>query len=362
MKDYTPEELFKIFKVFVENDNYLLDNSAELKLQKNLQTLYDKRDKNFGNGRDIRNLYEKCLSLRATRLKNAVTHDLILYSEDIPSFDDESKIVTIDEALKELNNLIGLQSVKNEIYKLIDYLAVEKLRSTKGGKKSSLNIHFIFKGNPGSGKTTVARILANIFKAMGLLSKGHLIETDRKDLVAEYVGQTASKTNKVIESAIGGVLFIDEAYTLSSGAGNDFGKEVIDTLLKRMEDDRGKIIVIAAGYNNEMDKFLQSNPGLTSRFTKHILFEDYTPDEMVAIFKSMIKSKEMSLDENMDDFILNVFTNIFNKRDKNFANGRTVRNLFESVLQNQATRIANKYKKGVNISEIINVITIKDFK
>jgi SpoVK/Ycf46/Vps4 family AAA+-type ATPase len=361
LKDYTPEELFKIFKIFVEKDNYQLDANAELKLQKTLQTFYDRRDKNFGNGRDVRNFYEKCLSLRAKRLKDAITHDLILYEEDIPSFEDESKLLSVEDAIEELNNLIGLHAVKNEIRKLVDYLEVEKLRSYAGGKKSSLNIHFIFKGNPGTGKTTVARILAKIFKAMGLLSKGQLIETDRKDLVAEYVGHTAPKTNKVIESAIGGVLFIDEAYTLSVGGANDFGKEAIDTLLKRMEDDRGKLIVIAAGYNEDMDRFLQSNPGLTSRFSRHILFNDYSPAEMNDIFKSMVKSKGMTLEENSQDLLMNIFTDLFNNRNRNFANGRTVRNLFETVLQSQAMRIAAEHKKGSDVSALLNVITKEDF-
>jgi SpoVK/Ycf46/Vps4 family AAA+-type ATPase len=294
------------------------------------------------------------LSLRASRLRNTSSHDLILYPDDIPYYIDEEKKITIEEALAELNNLIGLTSVKEEIEKLIDYLAVEKLRSLEGGKKTSINIHFIFKGNPGTGKTTVARILSNIFKAMGLLTKGQLVETDRKDLVAEYIGQTATKTNKIIESAIGGVLFIDEAYTLVSGGGSDFGKEAIDTLLKR-------IIVIAAGYNADMDRFLDSNPGLTSRFTKHISFDDYTPDEMTAIFKSMVKAKEMNMDILAEEFVLEKFENIFGKRDKNFANGRTVRNLFESVLQNQAMRISTEYKKGNDVNDILNIIKREDF-
>jgi len=361
LKDYTPSELLEIFKIFIEKDNYELDIAAQVKLQKTIQLIYDKRDKNFGNGRDIRNLYEKCLSLRASRLRNTSSHDLILYPDDIPSYIDEEKKITIEEALVELNNLIGLTSVKEEIEKLIDYLAVEKLRSVEGGKKTSLNIHFIFKGNPGTGKTTVARILSNIFKAMGLLTKGQLVETDRKDLVAEYIGQTATKTNKIIESAIGGVLFIDEAYTLVSGGGNDFGKEAIDTLLKRMEDERGKIIVIAAGYNADMDRFLDSNPGLTSRFTKHISFDDYTAHEMTAIFKSMVKAKEMNLDIIAEEYVLEKFENIFSKRDKNFANGRTVRNLFESVLQNQAMRISTEYKKGNDVNNILNIIKREDF-
>jgi SpoVK/Ycf46/Vps4 family AAA+-type ATPase len=361
LKDYIPEELLKIYKVFVKQSNYSLCEPAENKLKKAFQTLYDKRDKNFGNGRDVRNLFERSLSLRATRLKNSIIHDMIIYEDDIPVLENESTEISLHDALKELNNLIGLKSVKHEISKLIDYLEVEKIRAADGVKKSTLSTHFIFKGNPGTGKTTVARILANIFKAMGLLNKGQLIETDRKDLVAEFVGQTASKTNKVIESAIGGVLFLDEAYTLSSGGSNDFGKEAIDTLLKRMEDDRGKVIVIAAGYNDDMDRFLQSNPGLTSRFTKHIIFDDYTPEEMCEIFKSMIISKQMILEEDVNKHVHGIFIEIFEKRDRNFANGRTVRNLFESVLQNQAMRIAKEHKKGNNISSIINVIRKEDF-
>lgn len=361
LNDYAPSELYDIFKIFIEKDKYELNPETSTKLKKTIQGLYDKRDKNFGNGRDIRNLYEKCLSFRASRLRGASNHDLILYPEDIPLFEADSKDFTLEEALSELNNLIGLTSVKYQIAGLVDYLAVEKLRSTEGGKKTSLSIHFIFKGNPGTGKTTVARILSNIFKVMGLLTKGQLIETDRKDLVAEYIGQTATKTNKVIESAIGGVLFIDEAYTLVSGGGNDFGKEAIDTLLKRMEDDRGKIIVIAAGYNSDMDRFLDSNPGLTSRFTKHIIFDDYNPEEMSAIFRAMVKSKGMYLDPMADEYVLQLFESIFSKRDKNFANGRTVRNLFESVLQNQAMRISNEYKKGNDISGMINTIYKEDF-
>lgn len=361
LKDYTPKELLEIFKIFIQKDNYELDSLAEIKLQKSIQFIYDKRDKNFGNGRDIRNLYEKCLSLRASRLRNTSNHDLILYADDIPSFEEDSKQITIEEALAELNNLIGLTSVKAEIKKLIDYLEVEKFRTVDGGKKTSLNIHFVFKGNPGTGKTTVARILSNIFKAMGLLNKGQLIETDRKDLVAQYIGQTAIKTNKVIENAIGGVLFIDEAYTLASGGSSDFGKEAIDTLLKRMEDDRGKVIVIVAGYNADMDRFLDSNPGLTSRFTKHILFDDYQPIEMAEIFKAMVKAKGMNLDEAADQYVLEIFDNIFNNRDKNFANGRTVRNLFEAVLQNQAMRISAEYKKGVQVTDILNTIKKEDF-
>jgi SpoVK/Ycf46/Vps4 family AAA+-type ATPase len=344
-------------------DNYVLDEEAESKLKSCLENIYYKRDKSFGNGRDVRNLYERCLSKRAKRLQKDTSneHDLVIYAEDIPMEDDSVKQITLADALTELENLVGLNAVKEKISDLIDFLEVEKIRSNEGGEKTSINIHFVFKGNPGTGKTTVARILANIFKTMGLLTKGQLVETDRKDLVAEFVGQTAPKTNKVIESALGGVLFIDEAYTLSTGGGSDFGKEAIDTLLKRMEDDRGKLIVIAAGYNADMEKFLNSNPGLTSRFTYHVQFDDYTPEEMVAIFGSMLKSKGMKISSESDDFIVKYFSEIYLKRDKNFANGRTVRNVFEKVLQSQAKRLSVEKKKGVNVVEKINIITKEDF-
>ena len=361
LKDYTPDQLLEIFKKFAEGDKYIIDEAAIEKLQKVIELMYEKRDKNFGNGREVRNLFEKCLSIRATRLKKARIHEMIIRPDDIPKTSEEGKQLSLEETLDELNKLTGLGAVKKEITNLINYLEVEKMRSVDGGKKTSLNIHFIFKGNPGTGKTTVARILANIFKAMGLLPKGHLIETDRKDLVAGYVGQTASQTTRIIDSAMGGVLFIDEAYTLASGSGNDFGKEAIDTLLKRMEDDKGKFIVIAAGYSGDMDRFLDSNPGLTSRFSKHIIFDDYIPEEMTEIFKGMVKQKGMKIDDGVEEFVLQLFTDIFNKRDKNFANGRTVRNIFEGVLQNQAARIVAEKRKGNDITSIINTISISDF-
>jgi SpoVK/Ycf46/Vps4 family AAA+-type ATPase len=362
LPDYDAKELFDIFQIFAKKGGYELNAEAAEKLQKVLLEMYDHRDKNFGNGRTVRNLYEQCLARRAARLQNAPDdeYDLILRPEDVPGEEDK-KVLSVDEALAALNRLIGLDAVKKEIAGLVDYLEVEKIRAASGGKSTSLNLHFIFKGNPGTGKTTVARILADIFKAMGLLSRGQLIETDRKDLVGRYVGETAPKTNKVIDRAMGGMLFIDEAYSLTPlDTGQDFGQEAVNTLLKRMEDDSGKFIVVAAGYDNEMQRFLDSNPGLSSRFSKHIHFEDYEPQELTDIFKLMVKSKGMTLASDMDTFLLHQFTGIYDNRDKNFANGRTVRNLFEAALQNQAVRIANLHKAGQDVKPVINVITKED--
>ncbi|MDI9347995.1 MAG: AAA family ATPase [Methylacidiphilales bacterium] len=361
LKDYTPIELFKIFQRFVRLDQYQIAGDAEAKLQKTIQELYDNRSKQFANGRDMRNLYERCLSLRATRLQKSHAHDLVLIADDIPSFQDENTVMSLDDAMKALHALVGLQSVKLTITKLIDYFEVEKIRMTSGGKKTTLSTHFIFKGNPGTGKTTVARILGSIVQAMGLLPSSKVIEASRKDLVGSYVGQTENITNKKIDQALGGILFIDEAYTLSKGGTNDYGMKAIEIILERMENERGKLMVIAAGYHNEMEGFLESNPGLSSRFTHHIEFEDYTPEEMLEIFKQMVKAKDMELAEHTEGHALTLLTKLFNQRDKNFANGRTVRNLFERVLQNQAMRIAARRRVQPDVSKIINTIVKIDF-
>lgn len=298
LKDYTPKELLEIFKVFVKKDKLDIDIDAENKLYKLIQKIYEKRDKKFGNGRDIRNLYEKCLSIRASRLNTDTNHDLILYSTDIPTNADDENTINIDEVFAELNNLTGLNSVKKQIYNLIDYLEIEKLRSIEGGKKTVLNTHFIFKGNPGTGKTTVAGILGKVFKAIGLLPKGNVVEASRKDLVGKYIGDTEAITGKKIDEAIGGILFIDEAYTLLSGGSNDYGQKAIEIIMERMEKEKGKFIVIAAGYNADMERFLDSNPGLPSRFKYTIQFEDYSPEEMTEIFKSMVEAKGMVLESD----------------------------------------------------------------
>jgi len=370
LEDYTPVEMLGIFKIFADTKKYQVEINAEKKLEEIFNSLYANRDKNFANGREVRNIFEKCIGLQAKRLseksivEKVSKEELSLITErDIPEIYKKEQVATIDEVLKKLNNLIGLSAVKEEVHKIINYLRVEKARAEKGGKETVLNLHFVFKGNPGTGKTTVARVLADVFKAMGLLSKGQLVEVDRSGLVAEYVGQTAPKTNKVIDNAIGGVLFIDEAYALAPKVGGtDFGKEAIDTLLKRMEDDRGKFIVIAAGYSKEMEGFIDSNPGLASRFTKYIDFEDYSPQEMRDIFKSMASMKAMVLGEGVEEILQKLFDEIYKKRDKNFANGRTVRNIFEMVLQNQAGRITELLNEGDVEPDILSAITVDDFK
>lgn len=245
-------------------------------------------------------------------------------------------------AIKELNALIGLDGVKDEIAKLQNFIKIQLIRKSKGLNTSPISYHCVFTGNPGTGKTTVARIVAEIYRDMGILSEGHLVETDRSGLVAEYIGQTAVKTNKVIDSALDGVLFIDEAYTLAPTAPNDFGHEAIATLLKRMEDERDRLIVILAGYGNEMQTFIDANPGLQSRFNRYIHFDDYSANDLLAIFELNLKKHQYKITDSAKATLKTYLENAIANKDKNFGNGRFVRNIFEKTLQNQATRLSEK--------------------
>ena len=242
-------------------------------------------------------------------------------------------------ALEQLDELIGLEGVKAEIHKLHNYVKIQRKREACGMQSVPLAVHCVFTGNPGTGKTTVARILAEIFKDLGLLKKGHLVETDRSGLVAEYVGQTAVKTNKIIDSALDGVLFIDEAYTLASGGSNDYGHEAVATLLKRMEDNRDRLIVIIAGYKDEMQKFIDMNPGLQSRFTRYINFEDYNALALARIFHLNAKRYGYTLSPDAERRLNTVLTDMVLHKDEHFGNAREVRNLFEQTLQHQADRL-----------------------
>lgn len=239
-----------------------------------------------------------------------------------------------------LDSLVGLERVKSEVKKLRSFVQVQQWREKEGLKSPVVSYHCVFTGNPGTGKTTVARIIAEIYKELGLLKKGHLVETDRSGLVAEYVGQTAVKTNRIIDKALDGVLFIDEAYSLVMDGTGEFGLEAISTLLKRMEDDRDRLIVIIAGYSEEMRDFIDSNPGLRSRFNRFFYFEDYSPEELWLIFKGMVLKHDYMVDEDTVERIKEIFRRAATSGNKRFGNARYVRNLFEKVLENQALRIA----------------------
>ena len=341
--DYSPEELYEILLCFARDKKYIISPQAEDIIKTVIREKYEHRDKDFANGRTMRQLFDTICKRQAERLqKNDLqqTSDeelMTILPEDVPY--EKPQTVDFNDCLKELDGLVGLKSVKEEITNLASFL---NLQIQRGESKTFQGKHYIFTGNPGTGKTTVARIMANVFKTLGILSRGQLIEADRSKLVAGFSGQTAIKTNQLVDSAIGGVLFIDEAYTLASGDNDSFGSEAIDTLLKRLEDDRGKFICIVAGYTRQMHDFIDSNPGMKSRFTQTINFEDYSSEELSQIFFNMATARKFSMDDEVKDAVKRMFDQIYLRRDRNFGNAREARKMFDETVENQSHRLVEE--------------------
>ncbi len=271
--------------------------------------------------------------------ESAVLHTSPRSSEEQPEREQQPGS-TLVELRAELDSLIGLSGVKEEIATLTNLIMLQQKRASLQLPSTDVSLHMVFSGNPGTGKTTVARLVARIFHAMGMLRKGHLVETDRSGLVAEYAGQTGPKTNERIDEALDGVLFIDEAYSLVAGVDDAFGREAVQTLLKRMEDDRNRLVVILAGYPQPMAELLASNPGLRSRFNRHLTFDDYGPMELASIFQRMCDTNHFCLSGQVRARLLLAFANMFATRDEHFGNGRAARNAFESTIRRMANRVA----------------------
>lgn len=280
--------------------------------------------------------------------------------ESTGTAEKQQKPETLEDYMKELNELIGLGSVKAEVANLTNLIRVSQMRKKRDIKVPDTSQHLVFLGNPGTGKTTVARLIGKIYNKLGYLEKGHCVEVDRSELVAGYVGQTAMKTQEVIDSAMGGVLFIDEAYSLyaESAGTKDFGQESIETILKEMEDHRDEFIVIVAGYPEPMKKFINSNPGLKSRFNKYVYFPDYSGDELYEIFKLQLKKNQYQLQDGLDKVIRKYFDSVYENRGDNFANGREVRNFFEKLVEKQAGRVVSK---AFPTDKDLVTITVQDF-
>ena len=356
-EDLNPDELIKVFRTSAENEDYIVTKDAEDLIKKEFIELYRKRDETFGNARLVKNYFNEIKIQLGKRYLKIPTYNrtreamCTIYPDDAAAILNNKKSETyslgIDEellrkSLEELSMLTGLDSVKKEINEMVKLARFYIEQSENPASK--FRSHFVFLGNPGTGKTTVARLFSHIYCALGILPKGHLVETDRQGLVGVYVGQTAQKTTAMINKSIGGTLFIDEAYTLNrkgSAPANDFGTEAIETLLKRMEDDRGEYLVIAAGYTDQMNLFLESNPGLQSRFTKKIVFDDLSPEELLEITVNQLKQKSHTITEEAAENLQKYYNRIFRERDNNFGNARIVRDLVETVLKNHLLRIAD---------------------
>lgn len=372
--DYTPQELMEICKLHAEKKSITLSVEAEELLYKKWVDVYRERDRFFGNARLVVSTIDEIklkLGIRVMSVDDPSSLSIEDLSLVLPadveslSLDTKSMIadIPVDEellaqSLKKIEGLIGLDSVKTEVKNLVDLVRYYKETDSK---HKVFSLHSVFTGNPGTGKTTVARILAQIFKALGILERGHLVECDRESLIGGYVGQTAIKTGEVIDRAMGGVLFIDEAYSLTEGGGGDYGREAIEIILKRMEDFRGNFIVIAAGYTQNMRNFLESNPGLKSRFDKVFQFDDFNPSELSSIAINQFNDVGLNPNIEASKFLTEMLSQMHDSRDKYFGNGRSVRKIVAEATKNQHLRMS-KLKADKRTKKAMETLTKADLQ
>ena len=373
--DYTPNELMDISMFAAEKRSVMLSKKSKELVEKLIIEAYRNRNKSFGNARYAYSLIDEGKMNMGLRLmkredvKKLSNKELsMIEEEDIKKIiATKSKIkvdVGIDEQLlkdtmRELNSLIGLDKIKTEIYELVKL--VRYYRETGKDVLNKFSLHTIFTGNPGTGKTTLARIMAKIYKSLGLLERGHVVETGRDGLIAGYVGQTALKTKEKIDEAMGGVLFIDEAYALSSGGKNSFGGEAIEVILKNMEDKRGEFAIIAAGYPDNMDRFLKSNPGLMSRFDRTLHFTDYDAKTLYNIAAFMFSLEHLKIDKKAETHLRNYIKTLYKQRDKYFGNAREIRKIIEQTVKKQNLRMAS-LNNDERTEEMMETLMIDDVK
>lgn len=371
--DYLPQELIKISEYACEKRGVKLSESASAEMYKHLVEVYRNRDKFFGNARMVNSLIDEFkmnLGLRVMKSKdpkkltlaNLSTIEKEDISKSFANKQNQAADIPIDEDLlkesvSKLKKLTGLPKVKADIDELIKL--VRYYKESNKNPREIFSLHSVFLGNPGTGKTTVARILAQIYKALGILERGHLVECDRQSLVGGYIGQTAIKTSELLDKSQGGVLFIDEAYSLTEGGGNDYGREAIETILKRMEDQRGKFIVIAAGYTQNMEKFLETNPGLKSRFDRTFMFEDFNAEDLLAIAIQQLADHNLTPDTEAKEKLKSYIEYMYQKRDKYFGNGRAVRKIIEEAVRNQHLRLS-ELPKTKRTAKITGTLTLED--
>ena len=344
--DYTPEELTQIFLNLAVSKNFVIDEPTKQAVGRYFEQLYLRRDKNFGNAREARSIFDQTIERQSQRLVKLMgdpgfkEEDMFcITAEDLPTTQGE-KARPLDEVLNELDDFVGMRTVKNSIRRLAVQSMFIKQRAAMGaGGVQQMVMNFILTGSPGTGKTSIARKMGEILNSMEILPTNRVLEVSRATIVGKYMGETPKIVNNICDRAIGGILFIDEAYTLSDQS-DQYGKEAVDTLMKRMEDDRGKFVVIASGYKDRMEEFLQMNPGLASRFTHKLHIEDYNEDELLAIFKKMAQKEHYTLSPTAEFKALDVIFKMVMNRDASFGNAREMRNLLDKTVQQLSVRVS----------------------